>query len=72
MVEKRGRPRLVGTESKGDYVVIRLNLAEKQGFKMAAEAAGIPLSTWIRERLRRIAARELQDIGRPIPFIKAL
>ena len=49
---------------------LRLTTKEKQGFREAANIAGLPLSAWVRERLRCIAARELQDAGKPIPFIE--
>jgi len=42
---------------------------EKQAFLLAASIAGIPLSIWIRERLRRTATRELEEAGRQIPFL---
>ena len=42
---------------------------EKQGFREAAELSGIGLSTWIRERLRMAAIRELESAGRRVPFV---
>lgn len=54
------------------YLDIRLEAGEKEAFKEAAEFAGIPLSAWVRERLRRAARRELEAAGRPIPFLKHL
>lgn len=45
---------------------------EKQGFIEAAELAGIPLSSWVRERLRLAAIRELENAGRKIPFVKPI
>jgi hypothetical protein len=56
-------------EQKTEVVIVRLSSAEKTGFKEAAELAGVGLSTWIRERLRRMAIRELDDVGRVAPFI---
>jgi hypothetical protein len=50
-------------------VLIRLSAAEKQGFLAAAEIAGISASSWIRERLRMAATRELEAAARPIPFL---
>jgi hypothetical protein len=50
-------------------VQIRLSVAEKLGFEQAAELAGIPISAWVRERLRLAAIRELEGAGRHIPFI---
>jgi hypothetical protein len=49
---------------------VRLDPTEKQAFREAADAAGLPLSGWVRERLRRAARRELEEIGRPIPFLQ--
>jgi hypothetical protein len=47
---------------------IRVAPAEKEAFGRAAEIAGVPLSSWVRERLRRIAIGELRQAGDPIPF----
>jgi hypothetical protein len=55
--------------TKDEYLDVRLERAEKQAFKEAAELAGIPLATWVRERLRHVARRELQAAGRPIAFL---
>lgn len=51
---------------------IRLTDAEKRGFQDAADIAGIPLSSWVRERLRLAAIRDLESAGRQIPFIAPL
>ncbi|MCX5634393.1 MAG: hypothetical protein NTW55_00930 [Planctomycetota bacterium] len=51
--------------TKTESFDIRLSAKEKQGFREAADIAGLPLSAWVRERLRCIAARELQDAGKP-------
>jgi hypothetical protein len=48
---------------------VRLTDPEKAGFEEAAHLAGIPLSSWVRERLRLAAIRELENAGRSIPFI---
>jgi hypothetical protein len=70
-VNKRnpGRPRKAPDQIKGDYLELRLAPLEKQAFKQAAEIAGIPLAAWARERLRRIATRELEEAGLKIPFL---
>jgi uncharacterized protein (DUF1778 family) len=47
---------------------IRLHENEKSAFEAAAEIAGIALSSWVRERLRRAARIELQDANQPVPF----
>jgi len=56
--------------SKARVLQIRLTDAEKQGFLEAAELAGIPLSAWARERLRLAASRDLESVGRKIPFVE--
>ena len=48
---------------------IRVSQDEKAAFQAAAQLAGIPLSAWVRERLRRAAVRELEDAGQDIPFL---
>ncbi len=53
-----------------DMLKFRVEPGEKEAFQQAAELAGIPLSTWVRERLRRAARIELEDAGRQIPFLK--
>ena len=59
-------------ERKDQVVIMRLSSAEKAAFKEAADLAGIPLSAWIRERLRRTAFLELDAVGRAAPFIAAV
>lgn len=58
--------------SKEKTIQIRVSDEEKQGFTSAAELAGIPLSAWIRERLRLAAIRDLESAGMKAPFIKAI
>jgi hypothetical protein len=50
-------------------IQIRVTEPEKEGFTQSADLAGISLSSWIRERLRLAAIRELESAGRQIPFI---
>lgn len=54
---------------KTETIQIRLTTAEKEGFELAAELAGIPISSWVRERLRLTAIRELESAGKRVPFI---
>jgi hypothetical protein len=54
---------------KTDLMQLRLLPSEKASFQEAADLAGIPLSAWVRERLRWAATRELEDAGRDIPFL---
>ena len=55
--------------AKEQVLQIRLSEQEKRGFQAAAELAGIPLSSWVRERLRLAAIRDLESAGQQIPFI---
>lgn len=55
---------------KTEFMKLRLQLEEKQAFEQAADIAGVPLSGWVRERLRRAARAELVDAGRRVPFMK--
>lgn len=57
-------------EMKSDRIELRVQPDEKAGFEEAAQMAGLPLSAWARERLRRAAVRELEDASRPVPFIR--
>ncbi len=54
---------------KSFVVQIRVTEAEKDGFIQCADLAGISLSSWVRERLRLSAIRELESAGRQIPFV---
>ena len=69
---KRGRPRKDPDAVKIEYIELRCEQSEKEAFRAAAEAAGLPLSGWIRERLRRTARKELEDIGMPVAFLERL
>jgi uncharacterized protein (DUF1778 family) len=55
---------------KSESVEVRMTTDEKKAFRAAAELAGIPLSAWIRERLRRMALRELTEAGQQVPFLQ--
>jgi hypothetical protein len=57
---------------KQNRLDIRLTDSEKQAFMQSAELAGIPLSSWIRERLRLAAIRELENAGQKIPFVQPI
>ncbi len=56
-------------EAKSETVQIRLTISEKRGFEQAAALAGIPISAWVRERLRMVAIRELETAGQRVPFV---
>jgi hypothetical protein len=53
-------------------MLVRLGPDEKRAFVAAAYLAGIPLSIWVRERLRRVAVKELEQADRPIAFLRHL
>jgi hypothetical protein len=55
--------------AKAQVLQIRLTDEEKQGFQAAANLAGIPMSSWVRERLRLAAIRDLESAGQKIPFV---
>ena len=38
-----------------EYIELRVREFEKKVFRDAAERSGVPMATWIRERLRRVA-----------------
>ncbi len=54
---------------KTEVLQIRVTGPEKEGFELAAALAGISLSSWVRERLRLTAIRELESAGRRVPFV---
>jgi hypothetical protein len=60
---------LAGMKSKTEILQIRITDSEKEGFELAAALAGISLSSWVRERLRLTAIRELESAGRRVPFV---
>src|SRR5262249_13797853 len=49
---------------KTGWMKLRVVPAEKTTFEEAAELAGLSLSAWARERLRRAAIRELEAASR--------
>jgi hypothetical protein len=67
---RRGRPLKGSGLAKSKSILLRLEPREKDGFAEAAELAGIPLAIWMRERLRKEAAKELQQAGKQAPFLK--
>jgi hypothetical protein len=67
---KRGRPPKEADRLRSESLLVRLETTEKEAFRDAADVAGVPLSTWVRERLRQVAIRELDKASRPIPFLR--
>jgi uncharacterized protein (DUF1778 family) len=66
---KRGRPPKAIDHLRAEYLDIRLLAAEKQAFRDAANLAGLDLSAWVRERLRRLARKELEAAGQSVAFL---
>ena len=66
---KTGRPKKKPSESKTAWIEVRCEESEKEAFRQASEAAGLGLSSWIRERLRRAARKELEDMNMPVAFL---
>lgn len=67
-MSKRGRPKK--QNPLDEYIELRVTTDEKQAFRDAAERAGIPMATWIRERLRKVAIRELENAELEVAFLK--
>lgn len=57
---------------KEKTIQIRVTEDEKLGFEKASSLAGISLSSWIRERLRLAAIRDLEIAGQRAPFLPTL
>lgn len=54
-----------------DYnLQVRITQTEKESLTEAAQIAGLSLSSWIRDRLRRAVRQELQSAGRKVPFLE--
>jgi uncharacterized protein (DUF1778 family) len=67
---KTGRPKNDRNSVRSETLEFRLSPSEKTAFQEAADIAGIPLSAWIRERLRRAARKELEESGQKIAFME--
>jgi len=61
MAKRMGRPPKLPEERKGILIAFRTGDAEKADYERAAEASGVGLSDWIRERLKRATQRELRE-----------
>ncbi len=71
-MRKAGRPKKNPDDVKTEWIEMRVEKSEKDTFRAAADAAGLPLSGWIRQRLRRDAKRELEDLGLPVAYLDKL
>lgn len=67
-----GRPAKAASDRKEILLQVRLDQAERESFQQAANVGGVPLSAWVRERLRRAAIRELEEVGVRAPFLRDL
>jgi len=54
--------------SRTESIEIRVTTSKKKAFRVAAEYSGIPMSAWIRERLRQSATKELEAESQQVPF----
>jgi predicted HicB family RNase H-like nuclease len=73
MVKKkrgRGRPPKDADKLRSEALLVRLDGGEKEAFREAATLAGVSLASWVRERLRQIAIKELGKAERPIAFLR--
>jgi uncharacterized protein (DUF1778 family) len=67
----RGVPAKGSDQAKSVHLDMRISPTEREGFRAAANLAGLGLSAWIRERLRLAARKELESAGQDVPFIQA-
>jgi predicted DNA binding CopG/RHH family protein len=67
-MRKRGRPKK--QNPLDEYIELRVTESEKKAFRDAAGRSGIPMATWIRERLRNVAIRELEKADLPVAFLE--
>jgi head-tail adaptor len=70
--KKMGRPKKKLAAVKSSWLEVRCEESEREAFRAAAEAAGLGMSAWIRERLRRAARKELEDMNLPVAFLDRL
>jgi len=70
--KKMGRPKKKPDAVKASWIEMRCEDAEKEAFRAAAELAGLPLSGWIRTRLRQVARKELENVNMPVAFLNRL
>ena len=69
MGKQRGRPKKARDEKRTYAMQVRLEKREGEAFSAAARLAGLPLSMWVRERLRSAARNELKQAGEAVPFM---
>ena len=64
------RARTHMTDTRHAILHIRVRADEKKAFQQAADLAGIALTPYIRERLRRVVRTELEAEGYDVPFMR--
>ena len=57
------------TELRNVRFIVRLLSSEREAFQDAADLAGMPLSAWVRNKLRQAAIKELEAQALPIAFL---
>jgi uncharacterized protein (DUF1778 family) len=55
----RGRPKKRPEETLSERFDLRLSAAEREEFERAADEANLGVSAWMRDRLLKIARREI-------------
>jgi len=70
MRNRHGRRKNGSGKRREELLQVRLAGVEKEAFETAAGLSGLALSAWVRERLRSVAARELEAAAHPVPFLK--
>jgi hypothetical protein len=70
-MNKRRNQKTKGSRRATEVLQVRLSLPEKSAFARAAQIAGVPISSWVRLRLRTAAFRELDNLGEVAAFLKA-
>ena len=55
-----GRPKKETGATRDKLMQVRLKESEIDEFREAAESSGLDLSSWVRERLLRVARREAE------------
>lgn len=54
------RPKKEAGKARDKLMQVRVQATEYDAFREAAESAGLDLSSWVRERLKRLAAQEMR------------
>jgi uncharacterized protein (DUF1778 family) len=68
-MNKRGRPKNPENSVKKRILQVRIKQEEKDTFEDASHLAGLSCSSWMRERLRDAARKELESAGQKVKFL---